>query len=109
MTGNIHVMRESLSKLLAVMHSPAPQDVDWTTMIENSRWLTHNRLLLNAAFRAAHHVHREQASVLVHCSHGWDRSVTARTSHLKCFSLALDRSQVASLYQQYIVCVCIIE
>lgn len=76
MPGNIHVMRESLSKLLAVMHSPAPQDVDWTTLIESSKWLTHNRLLLNAAFRAAHHVHREQASVLVHCSHGWDRSVT---------------------------------
>ena len=70
--GNIHVMRDSLSKLTQLIHSPAVQEVEWSSLVESSKWLTHIRLVLNASYRVAHAVFREKASVLLHCSHGWD-------------------------------------
>ncbi|XP_023373007.1 myotubularin-related protein 6 isoform X2 [Otolemur garnettii] len=55
---NIHVMRSSLQKLLE----------------ESSGWLRHIKAVMDAAIFLAKAIMVENASVLVHCSDGWDRT-----------------------------------
>ncbi len=38
------------------------------------RWLSHVRTVLSAAWTVAVKAHERKAPVLVHCSHGWDRT-----------------------------------
>lgn len=38
------------------------------------RWLSHVRNVLAAAWTVAFKAHTQRAPVLVHCSHGWDRT-----------------------------------
>ena len=38
------------------------------------RWLSHIRLILQASWITAFHIHYHNLPVLVHCSHGWDRT-----------------------------------
>ncbi len=67
-------MREAGQRLTQLTQSLAVQDAEWGALVEGTKWLTHVRLVLNAAYRTAHAVLREGASVLLHCSHGWDRT-----------------------------------
>ena len=73
--GNIHVMRDSLRSLTAVLLSPVPagNDVDFSKQIETTQWLTHLRLVLKCSWDTAQML-RKGIPVLVHCSHGWDRT-----------------------------------
>ena len=73
--GNIHVMRDSLRSLAAVLLSPVPagNDVDFSKQIETTQWLTHLRLVLKCSWDTAQML-RKGIPVLVHCSHGWDRT-----------------------------------
>ena len=73
-TYHLQTMRDSLTRLNTVIQSTNLQDTDWSSSIESTKWLTHLRLCLNAAYRTAYAVLREKASVLLHCSHGWDRT-----------------------------------
>ncbi|XP_029852722.1 myotubularin-related protein 8 isoform X4 [Aquila chrysaetos chrysaetos] len=83
---NIHVMRNSLQKLLEVCEMKSPSMSDFLTGLENSGWLRHIKAVMDAGVFLAKAVKDEKASVLVHCSDGWDR--TAQVCSLA--SLLLD-------------------
>uniref|UniRef100_A0A672LTE0 Myotubularin-related protein 8 n=1 Tax=Sinocyclocheilus grahami TaxID=75366 RepID=A0A672LTE0_SINGR len=82
---NIHVMRNSLQKLLEVCSVKSPSMSDYLTGLENSGWLRHIKSVMDAGVFLAKAVCEERASVLVHCSDGWDR--TAQVCSLSCILL----------------------
>lgn len=71
---NIHVMRSSLQKLLEVNGNKGLSVNDFYSGLENSGWLRHIKAVLDAAIFLAKAIVVENASVLVHCSDGWDRT-----------------------------------
>lgn len=101
---NIHVMRESLRKIheMAMPNSTfnsqpsnhtGPNnnsnsavssinnsnnnpydDKHFFLNLENSKWLEHIRFVLNGALKIVRYISQHRASVLVHCSDGWDRT-----------------------------------
>ncbi|XP_072426190.1 myotubularin-related protein 7b isoform X1 [Chiloscyllium punctatum] len=71
---NIHVMRNSLQKLLDVCELRSPSMSDFLWGLENSGWLKHIKAIMDAGIFIAKAVAEEAASVLVHCSDGWDRT-----------------------------------
>uniref|UniRef100_A0A8B9RK39 Myotubularin related protein 8 n=1 Tax=Astyanax mexicanus TaxID=7994 RepID=A0A8B9RK39_ASTMX len=82
---NIHVMRSSLQKLLELCAQKSPSMSDYLTGLENSGWLRHIKAVMDAGVFLAKAVGDEGASVLVHCSDGWDR--TAQVCSLACILL----------------------
>ena len=75
--GNIHAMRHSLEKLVAMLVEDV-QDFDdhedqWLPQLNACGWLGHIRLLLGSALEVAL-VLRDGTHALVHCSDGWDRT-----------------------------------
>ncbi|XP_056602248.1 myotubularin-related protein 8 [Triplophysa dalaica] len=82
---NIHVMRNSLQKLLEVCSMKSPSMSDHLTGLESSGWLRHIKSVMDAGVFLAKVVCDEKASVLVHCSDGWDR--TAQVCSLACILL----------------------
>ncbi|KAB5522786.1 hypothetical protein PHYPO_G00163430 [Pangasianodon hypophthalmus] len=58
---------------------------DYLTGLENSGWLRHIKAVMDAGVFLAKAVGDEGASVLVHCSDGWDR--TAQVCSLACILL----------------------
>ncbi|XP_036596270.1 myotubularin-related protein 8 [Trichosurus vulpecula] len=71
---NIHVMRGSLQKLLEVCEMKVPSMSDFLAGLENSGWLRHIKTIMDAGIFLAKAVKVEKASILVHCSDGWDRT-----------------------------------
>ncbi|XP_062983099.1 myotubularin-related protein 6 [Elgaria multicarinata webbii] len=71
---NIHVMRSSLQKLLEVCGTRGLTVNDFLSGLESSGWLRHIKAVLDAAIFLAKAIALERASVLVHCSDGWDRT-----------------------------------
>jgi len=71
---NIHVMRDSLSKLVDGINSPDVGYQGWAGVIEASGWLKHVRLVLEGAVKIAKAISQQGSNVLVHCSDGWDRT-----------------------------------
>ncbi len=98
---NIHVMRESLRKVFEMglpsshnasvhqhnsVNTPNTQnnnnnnnsslndDKNYLVNLENSKWLEHIRLVLNGVLKIVRYISQNRASVLVHCSDGWDRT-----------------------------------
>uniref|UniRef100_A0AAR2LGT1 Myotubularin phosphatase domain-containing protein n=1 Tax=Pygocentrus nattereri TaxID=42514 RepID=A0AAR2LGT1_PYGNA len=71
---NIHVMRSSLQKLLEVVGTRSLSVMDYLVGLENSGWLRHIKAIVDAAIFLTKAVTVEGASVLVHCSDGWDRT-----------------------------------
>lgn len=49
-------------------------DRNFFVNLENSKWLEHIKSVLNGALRIVRYIHGHNASVLVHCSDGWDRT-----------------------------------
>mmetsp|Transcript_9727 Transcript_9727/g.19818 ORF Transcript_9727/g.19818 Transcript_9727/m.19818 type:complete len:86 (+) Transcript_9727:713-970(+) len=43
-------------------------------LVENTNWPSMTRLILSASWQTAFHVHYNRLPVLLHCSHGWDRT-----------------------------------
>ncbi|TMW66328.1 hypothetical protein Poli38472_004093 [Pythium oligandrum] len=74
--ANIHKMRESLDALKALVSPNAVDDGDkhYHKRLENTRWLKHIMRILSSARRVAEVLHEDGASVLVHCSDGWNRT-----------------------------------
>ena len=107
---NIHIMRESLRKVHEMAlpsntasssssntnsqtpnanvssnsnknnNNMASDDKNYLINLENSKWLEHIKLVLNGALKIVRYITQHRASVLVHCSDGWDR--TAQVKHL---------------------------
>jgi len=71
--GNIHAVRDSYVKLSTICTTPT-NDIHWAQLVEETKWLNHIRLILSASWQAAFHVRYNQLPVLIHCSHGWDRT-----------------------------------
>nr|XP_033800110.1 myotubularin-related protein 7 isoform X1 [Geotrypetes seraphini] len=71
---NIHVMRNSLQKMLEVCELRSPSVGDFLWGLGNSGWLKHIKAIMDAGIFIAKTVAEEATSVLVHCSDGWDRT-----------------------------------
>uniref|UniRef100_A0A8D3BB81 Myotubularin phosphatase domain-containing protein n=1 Tax=Scophthalmus maximus TaxID=52904 RepID=A0A8D3BB81_SCOMX len=71
---NIHVMRTSLQKLMEVVGTRSLSMSDYLVGLESSGWLRHIKAVVDAAIFLTKAVTLEGASVLVHCSDGWDRT-----------------------------------
>jgi myotubularin-related protein 1/2 len=78
---NIHAVRESLRGVTSVVLNPSANpgtDLNFSKQIEDSQWLTNARLIIKASHETAAQLHRG-IPVLVHCSHGWDRTAQVCT------------------------------
>lgn len=73
--GNIHVMRDSQKSLHSILLSNTPKenDVNFSKQVEDTQWLSHVRCIIKASYDTASFIKRGMP-VLVHCSHGWDRT-----------------------------------
>jgi hypothetical protein len=85
---NIHVMRSSLvalTELLATSSHPLLNSHDliqhisennssFYAKLDETGWLKHLRLILVTSVLIAEKMHLDGASVLIHCSDGWDRT-----------------------------------
>ena len=71
---NIHAVRNSLAKLMTVCQSPTVHDVNFSSIVEDTRWLHHAKSILSASWTLAFVVSHRKIPTLVHCSHGWDRT-----------------------------------
>ncbi|KAI9856219.1 MAG: hypothetical protein M1824_005528 [Vezdaea acicularis] len=72
---NIHVMRESLSKVIEAIKdadiTPLPPNRE---LLAKSDWLKHIKCLLTGADVIARQIALQHSHVLLHCSDGWDRT-----------------------------------
>ncbi|XP_065322046.1 myotubularin-related protein 6-like isoform X2 [Gordionus sp. m RMFG-2023] len=71
---NIHVMRNSLNKLITVCQSKWENMPAYLNALQSCGWLKHIRAILNSALLVAQMLREEKVNVLVHCSDGWDRT-----------------------------------
>lgn len=76
--GNIHAVREAHTKLHSVLQQPTVSSsehlLNYNTAIEDSKWLYWIRVIWSAAWQTVYWAHVQRLPVLVHCSHGWDRT-----------------------------------
>jgi len=73
--ANIHGVRDSFQKLNGLALNPTnSQDVQFSSMVESTGWLQMIRCILNASWQAAAIVNFHRLPVILHCSHGWDRT-----------------------------------
>jgi myotubularin-related protein 1/2 len=70
---NIHVMRDAYRQMMSIMQNFHTSDINFTKVIEDTQWLHYTRLILKASHETATMLQRG-VPVLVHCSHGWDRT-----------------------------------
>ena len=82
--GNIHAVRDSYNKLSSLCTNPSVNDLVWSQLVEETKWLQWIKLILAASWQLAFHVLYNRLPVLVHCSHGWDR-----TSQVACIAQIL--------------------
>lgn len=72
--GNIHAVRDAYQKISALCLAPSTQDLNWTSMVEDTKWYSAVRLILAASWESAYWIHVHRLPVILHCSHGWDRT-----------------------------------
>lgn len=78
---NIHVIRESQSKLNSVCVMAAGEcEGGILSALDASKWMDYIKLILEGALKVARLVEEERCPVTLHCSDGWDR--TAQLSSL---------------------------
>jgi len=80
---NIHNMRESWVSLFGLLFkafSPNYDDTRWFAELEDTQWLSHIRTVLSGAVEIMRIIEKNNSSVVIHCSDGWDR--TAQLSSL---------------------------
>lgn len=73
---NIHAVRDSYKSVLNLVLNPTANpasDLTFSKQVEDTAWLTNVRLILKASFETAAFINKGYP-VLVHCSHGWDRT-----------------------------------
>lgn len=73
--GNIHAVRDSYNKITNLCsNNTTCNDMQWNSLVEDTKWLYHLRTILTASWECAFHIHIHRVPVLLHCSHGWDRT-----------------------------------
>lgn len=70
---NIHVMRNSLTKVIETCEQKNPTMSSFLSGLESSGWLRHIKSILDTSWFIAQAL-EEGISVVVHCSDGWDRT-----------------------------------
>jgi hypothetical protein len=73
---NIHAVRDSYKSLTSILLNPSAtpsSDITFSKQIEDTQWLANIRLILKASWDTATML-LKGIPVLVHCSHGWDRT-----------------------------------
>jgi rhodanese-related sulfurtransferase len=73
---NIHAVRDSYKNLLSIVLNPTANpssDISFSKQVDDTNWITNIRLILKASWDTASMLMSGQP-VLVHCSHGWDRT-----------------------------------
>jgi len=72
---NIHRVRESFQHARkAVLSCHKESDPRLMAKFEQSGWLKHIRTILKATYEMTARVHKQGASIVSHCSDGWDRT-----------------------------------
>ncbi|KAJ1657691.1 phosphatidylinositol-3-phosphatase ymr1 [Dispira simplex] len=71
---NIHVMRESLSRLVDAVQESSLTDTINKSQLARSQWLKHLAHILQGAIAIVKAIHLDNTHALVHCSDGWDRT-----------------------------------
>lgn len=69
-------------------------DKNFFVNLENSKWLEHIRSILNGVLKIVKLINVHQASVLVHCSDGWDRSAQVSFFAVKTYLLTKTQIEV---------------
>ncbi|RHY28982.1 hypothetical protein DYB32_005556 [Aphanomyces invadans] len=64
----------SAKKLKHLSLSLTCDNLNWYADVEDTKWLYYVRVCLKATLQIVDLIHLQKASVLVHCSHGWDRT-----------------------------------
>jgi len=72
--GNIHAVRDAYQKVSSLCTAEKVNDVQWTSLVEDTKWLQQLRYILSASWQTAYWAHIHRLPVVVHCSHGWDRT-----------------------------------
>ena len=78
---NIHVMRDSLNAMHALVRKHPPPDIPnvsgdlvWAAEVVATGWLGHIGRILSGARMMVHEVNDKSRTVVLHCSDGWDRT-----------------------------------
>eukprot|EP00697_Spironema_sp_BW2_P017225 gnl/Spiro4/8833_TR4650_c0_g1_i1.p1 gnl/Spiro4/8833_TR4650_c0_g1~~gnl/Spiro4/8833_TR4650_c0_g1_i1.p1 ORF type:complete len:716 (-),score=188.48 gnl/Spiro4/8833_TR4650_c0_g1_i1:55-2202(-) len=74
---NLHAVRDAAVRLRVLLAARASQQVDeskWLSQLEATQWWWHTHVLLKSACQVADLLENKSASVIVHCSDGWDRT-----------------------------------
>ena len=71
---NIHVMRDSYNKLQKLCETTFKDDKNFYNLLDQTHWLSYIKLVLSCSVKIAKIIDEEGASVLLHCSDGWDRT-----------------------------------
>ena len=90
--GNIHAVRDAYQKLSALCLNSNASDLQWTSAVEDTKWLSMVRLILAASWEAAFWVHVYRLPVLLHCSHG--KFFPLLLSSCSCFQAYWKQSEI---------------
>ncbi|KAF8961206.1 hypothetical protein BGZ46_001426 [Entomortierella lignicola] len=71
---NIHVMRDSLNKLVEALQEIDTKGSVSKSALQKSGWLKHIGAIMEGALMIVKNIHICNSHVLVHCSDGWDRT-----------------------------------
>lgn len=77
---NIHVMRDSLTKLTTILNdldrngAGAGSNMSVGAALSKTQWLHHLSLILQSVDRITKSIHLNNTNVVIHCSDGWDRT-----------------------------------
>ncbi|KAK5809992.1 protein-tyrosine phosphatase-like protein [Linnemannia elongata] len=71
---NIHVMRDSLNKLVEALQEIDTKGSVNKPLLQKSGWLRHIGAVMDGAVMIVRNIHISSSHVLVHCSDGWDRT-----------------------------------
>ncbi|KAF9162263.1 hypothetical protein BGX20_001783 [Mortierella sp. AD010] len=71
---NIHVMRDSLNKLVEALQEIDVKGYVSKSALQKSGWLKHIGAIMEGALMIVKNIHICNSHVLVHCSDGWDRT-----------------------------------
>ncbi len=73
-TSNTANTNETAANVEDNANNQPVEATNWWAELQATKWLDHIRAILAAANRITELLDKEQASVLVHCSDGWDRT-----------------------------------
>lgn len=72
---NIHVVREGFEQVKQLSQPELDESAcNWYLQLEQSHWMEMARVILLSVYKGVKLVDRDLASLVIHCSDGWDRT-----------------------------------